>query len=395
MATPSFENVNDFLVTETGRIQSNMDRQSRARGYKWNSLVQRTPFPLGMGQTLSKVNYERTVPGDAFAWNQLTVNDGTGNNANVPSVQIDPASTNFSFSLYYGAINSNPMTIHDANLSLNFADQLNSTVYNLEGNVLDIWEDRKQDEYDRLCGHKVICSGNGNAPPESGTDQAWPNTNPTSQLTVEFLDECYDRLMRDGGSDGLDTVQGDPCPLVILEPEAKRDIFRNNTELSKNIRYSSDSDILLNPLGATMAYSNFKFVYNYRAPHWDFSGGTWTRRNFYSTSAATIGTKADPSLQYRNAQYATAYIFHPKVLELLVYDPDESYDNGVAFDASTWMGKFKWVNQKDNSVNIDGHTGYFRALLASASRPGLPNLGFALRYRRCQFDYNATACLGC
>lgn len=397
MSAPDFTNVNDFLVTESGRIQSEMDKQTRARGYKWSGLVERNSFPLGMGQTLSKINYERTVPQQGgFAWNQVTVNPlpsvpSTSNNANVPTYQVNPASTPYSFSLYYGGLNSNPLTIHDANLSTNFPDQLNSIVYNLEGNVMDIWEDRKQDEYDRMCGHKIICQDG--TPPESGTDQAWPSSAPTSQLTVEFLEWAYDRLMRDGGAEGLDTVQGEPCPIVVIEPEGQRMLFRNNADHRKDIRYSSESDILLNPLGIKAAYSNFKYALNSRAPHHDYSAITgWSRRNYYSESNATIGVKADPSLAYRNAQYATAYIFHPRVLELLMYDPDTGYNNGAEFDAVSWMGKFKWVNNKDNSLNIDGHTGYFRALLASATRPGLPNLGYAFRYKRCPHDFNIVGC---
>lgn len=394
--TPDLTDINDFLIAESGRVQSNMDKQSRARGYKWNSIVDRSAFPLGMGQQLTKVNYERTVANgsayNGFDWNQIVLNPTSGsttNNTEYTVNEIDPAFTTFTFNLYYGALNSNPLTVHDANLSLNFPDQLNSTVYNLEGNVLDMWEDRKQDEYDRICGHKILCDASAT---ETGYDVAWTASAPTSQLTIEYLEASYDALDRDGGADGLDTVQGQMAPLIILESEAQRMLFRNNENHRKDIRYSSDSDILMNPLGIKQAYSNFKYALNNRAPHWDFSDGTWTRRPYYSTSAATRGTKASPGLLYKNAAYATAYMFHPKVLELLVYDPETSYNNGVSFDANSWMGKFKWINQKDNSVNIDGHQGYFRALLASASRPGLPNLGYAFRYKRCAADYNAVSC---
>src|SRR5690606_5355865 len=144
----------------------------------------------------------------------------SGSNALIPADQIDPASTNYTYSLYYRALNSNPLTVHDANLSLNFAEQLSAIVKNFEDNILDLWEDRKQDEYDRVCGHKIIAEIDGQ--PESGFDQPWINSVPTSRLTIEHLEAIYDRMMRDGAAEGLDTVQGIPTPIVIMEPEAWR-----------------------------------------------------------------------------------------------------------------------------------------------------------------------------
>jgi hypothetical protein len=64
----------------------------------------------------------------------------------------------------------------------------------------------------------------------------------------------------------------------------------------------------------------------------------------------------------------------------------------VSFDASNWMGKFKWVNEYDKDSNPDRHTGWFRALLACASEPGLTNLGYAIRHQRCRNNLNLVAC---
>jgi hypothetical protein len=387
MATPSLTDIDRFSASEAGRIQANMLAQSRVRGFNWASLVPKGEFPLGMGQSISKVIYERTIPSTDSGWTQLTLNNTTGasgNNAVVTTDQINQARTTLTYSLYYRGLNSQPISIHDLALGLNAPANIDSAVKNLEGNVMDIWEDRYQDEYDRLAGHKIIAEDtNGDTPTETGSDVAWANTAPNGTLTIELLEYCYDTLMRDGGAEGLDTVDGLPTPLVICSPQTKREIFRNNTELSKNIRYSNDADILLNPLGAKIAYGNFKFVHNYRAPKYDFSAGAWTRRDFYSTSSATVGTKADPALLYKNAAYTTTYIFHPKVMTALMYDPDPSYNNGVSFEAANWMGKFKWMNGYDKTSNPDQHTGFFRCLMATATEPGLTGYGFAIRHLSC------------
>lgn len=396
MSTPSLTAVDRFSVAESGRIQSSMLRQSRARGYNWASAIPKGEFPLHMGQSLSKVVWERTIPDSDSGWSQVTLNPtsaSASNNATVPTDNISQARTTLTYNLYYRGFNSQPVSVHDLALGLNAAANIDSAVYNLEGNVMDVWEDRYQDEYDRLCGHKIIAENNsGDTPTETGSDQSWAAEAPTGQLSIEMLEYCYDSLMRDGGADGLDTVQGRPTPLVICSPETLRALLRQNTDLRKDIRYSSEADVLLNPLGIKQAYSDFKFVHNYRAPRHDYSGSTWTRRAFYGTSAASVGTKADPGSLYKGARYETTYILHPKVYKMLMYDPDPSYDNGVSFDASNWMGKFKWVNEYDKSTNPDRHTGWFRALLAGASEPGLTNLGYSIRHLRCRNSLNLVGC---
>jgi len=399
MAVPNLSDINDFFVTQAGIIEQNMDRKDRVQGYQWNQLVQRNSFPLGVGFSITKTTLERSGPSSPFSWNTIAQNPappaaGSGNNANVPSVTVNPASTNYTYSLSYGAIDSAPISIHDINLSVNRMEQLDYDVFNLEGNVLDIWEDRKQDEYDRLAGHKVICQLNG--APESGSDQSWLSQAPTSQLTLEFLKYGYNAMMRDGGQRGLDTVQGQPTPLVILEPEALDQILYNNEGHRKDIRYSSESDVLLNPLGINMAYGQFKYAVSFRIPRHDYNPatGVWTRRAFYSDTATTIGNKQDNSILYNNAAYGTAYIFHPDVYELLMYNPEASIGQ-ASWDARSWNGNVFWLNTKDNVYNKYGHTGYFSALLASSSRPKKPSLGWAFRYRRCPGNFNAVTCPGC
>lgn len=406
MATfPSGADNNNFCVAETGRIEKKFQMQARARGI-WTNQIRQKPFPLGMGDTLNKVVWERSNPTTAFQWNVLSLNNGTGSNANPTAQTINPAWSTYQYQLNYGALNSNPVSIHDLALSLEGLQNLSKTFKNLQENVLDIIEDRKQDEYDRVCGHKLICRATG-ALPESGFNQAWPTTAPDSQINLEFLEEGWDRIMRDGGAQGewgsLEHVSGQPCPLIFISPEGQRAIFRQNVEHRKDLRYSSQKDRLLNPLQGSggvnnaaiqsgQAFGHFRYGMNLRAPRYNFTGGAWVRVPYYETSAATTGTKADPGVGYRNASYEVAYLFHPAVMTLCTYNPDPSYDNGVKFDSATFVGKFKWVNNKDNGNNIDGNQGFFRALLASATDPDLTNLGFAWMYKRCRSDRNAIGC---
>ena len=55
-------------------------------------------------------------------------------------------------------------------------------------------------------------------------------------------------------------------------------------------------------------------------------------------------------------------------MQTLVPEPI-SGGNGVAFDPVSYKGEFKWTNLPDVSLNPDGTIGFFRGIMASASKP--------------------------
>ena len=56
--------------------------------------------------------------------------------------------------------------------------------------------------------------------------------------------------------------------------------------------------------------------------------------------------------------------------------------SGVAFNPVNYRGKFSWTNNKDNVSNPDGTLGYFRGILASASKPIKTENGFVILFKR-------------
>ena len=86
MPAPDFADINNFLIHESGRIQMGMNAQSRARGFKWNELIPKGTFPLGMGQTINIPLRERSGPNTDTGWVQIELNNdpsiaASGNNA--------------------------------------------------------------------------------------------------------------------------------------------------------------------------------------------------------------------------------------------------------------------------------------------------------------------------
>jgi hypothetical protein len=54
----------------------------------------------------------------------------------------------------------------------------------------------------------------------------------------------------------------------------------------------------------------------------------------------------------------------------------------VKFDPLSYTGDFKWKNIANETTNPDGTIGYFRGVLASASKRVKTRFGMACVYRR-------------
>lgn len=397
MAFPDSNTIVADLQAESGRIEANMSAQAWAHDKWWSVLGRSGEFPRGMNATINNVVWDRSIPNTTFDWTPVAINNGGPNNANPQAVTVFPASTTKSFTLEQGAVNSDAFSIHDAYLSLNFPEQLGYIVSNLENNVLDLWEDRWQDEYTRLAGHKIVATS---GLPETGSDVAWPLTPATSQATFPMLESIYYRLIFDGGDVGLPKVMNMPAPYCFCGMQNFVSFKRNNTVFRESFQYafmgSNASSPLINGLSDAAStkgtYSQFDFRLLKRPARWDFVGGDWVRRPFYETSAATIGTKAVVSQAYLDASHEDIYVFHPNVMDMLKYDPEGAYSNGVQFDSTNFYGKFKLINIPDLQLNIDGNTVFYRALLAAASKARLTNLGYVLRALRCDSDFGMVGC---
>jgi hypothetical protein len=54
----------------------------------------------------------------------------------------------------------------------------------------------------------------------------------------------------------------------------------------------------------------------------------------------------------------------------------------VSFNPVNYRGDFKWINYPDEVINPDGTIGFFRGVLASASKPIKPEFGYVILFKR-------------
>jgi hypothetical protein len=59
-----------------------------------------------------------------------------------------------------------------------------------------------------------------------------------------------------------------------------------------------------------------------------------------------------------------------------------SGSNGLTFDPVNYRGKFAWKNIPSIDLNPDGTIGFFRGVLASASKPIKTEFGYVILFKR-------------
>ena len=135
---------------------------------------------------------------------------------------------------------------------------------------------------------------------------------------------------------------------------------------------------MIAPLGVEKSFRGFYHLIDDLAPRFGISGATVTRQMPYVVASGQVTTI---NASYDSASYEAAYVLHPEVMESQIPNPFTG-GSGVTFDPVNYRGKFSWTNNKDNVSNPDGTLGYFRGILASASKPIKTDCGFVILFKR-------------
>ena len=97
----------------------------------------------------------------------------------------------------------------------------------------------------------------------------------------------------------------------------------------------------------------------------------------YSATSGVISINTD----YETADFEAAYILHQDVMESQIPEPITG-SNGLTFDPVNYRGKFAWKNIPSVDLNPDGTIGFFRGVLASASKPIKTEFGYVILFKR-------------
>lgn len=394
------------LIEEEGRISQDIYRRTIDSSV-WLKLVRQTSWPDEMGDTLSVLTYERTLPSTGNTWNAIT---SDSNKYAIPdAVEVPVAQSARTFGLEHTAVFSDPIVVNDLRMSFRFREQLKNIYENLVDNVSYIWKNRYRDQYEATAEHKMVAyltasnqalvEDNSSMPVRDG-DSGELVANKIGRLTQGILNRVYQGLIQDGGGMGaMGNESGRPIFTLITSAETsenlmtQEDIKTRESFLYNNSRVSE----LLAPLGVERSFKGFYHVIDPFPKRFTFTEGTpgsWTEVPAYIEDTSSYPEKqgsqnrniVNPAWQV--AEFEDSYVFHTEVFESLIPSPITSAGQGTTFDPVSYRGDFRFLNIKDLATNPDGSWGKFRGVLANGAKPVHPEFGYVIRHRRVDANFS-------
>lgn len=380
------EEIDNMLLAETGRyMQGALARRLSPRG-RWRNAIPFEQWQDGMGIVHNSIVWERTVPtndGDEWTENASSTGDASSQCDLTPEI-IEFGQSTRNWRKSTRNIRTPWFCLEDLRDDHRVKDMLAALDKNLGWVTHYVWENRIQDEYDRMCEHKLTENGTFDIEGDS-FNAANP---PTSKLLSGTLRQIYQYLMADGageeGGIGL-TTSGSPVLQLFTDMNTDVDLIQQDPELRQDFRYDPEKvKLLTRAYGMERSFDNFQHVYNPFQPRYEIVNGAYVRvQPFSDPEAATKGKKQLLRKEYLYATYAKSYVVIPKVFTMEVPKPITNPGGKLEFKPVDYMGDFAWLNIQDVKCNPRNQKGFFDAVFVSAARPEDTWYGFAIMHLNC------------
>jgi len=421
-ATDATAAVDAVLTQEAGRIGADIHKATLHTS-PWMDLIKQSTFPEGMGYQLSTLIYDRALPlspiNKDFTDSGLSVGvdfspigttHGTASNGmsanqqdQTLSIGSEKASVNTldftkvqkSYSLERAIIESPRINVEELRYTVHRTEQLRAILDILKEATRNSWEERYRDEYSKLCDNVVECSTTGTATntglegtviTDINVDDGNNGCDIDANISNKILDDVYFKLVRAGaGANAYGRENGRPVFSIVLSSEASYQL-QTEAGFRDDVRYNNArvSDLIA-PLGVEKSFRGFYHLVDDLAPRFNFDDSTdkLVRVDPYTVSApsGSATNKVIVNSAYDTATHEAAFVLVDNVMESLIPAP-VSNASGLTFDPVNYKGEFKWTNIPDVTLNPDRTIGFFRGILASASKPIKTNFGYVILFQR-------------
>lgn len=434
-ADGAVDNINTILTQEAGRIGQDIHKATLHTS-PWMDLIKQSTFPEGMGYTLNTLIYDRALPITPLAndlssspanslvgtdWSALGVTQASasagftgGQTETTASLPTEDTNVNIidfskvlkSYSLSRAVIESPRINVEELRYAAHRAEQLRAIMDLLKESTRQSWEDRYRQQYDQICDNVVYAKasatrfttgaeGKATHGPSGdlldiddtaltaggdGTDNDAIDTD--ANISNALLDKIYFQLVRKGAGAGASGREnGRPVFTLVCSSEASYQLM-TEAGFRDDVRYNNAkvSDLIA-PLGVEKSFRGFYHLIDDMAPRFNLTLSSEKLVNVPVYEVDQTNNKVKINAAYDSADVEVAYILHQDVMESLIPAPIGNV-NGLSFDPVSYKGDFKWTNIPDVQRNPDGTIGFFRGIMASASKPIKTDFGYVILFKR-------------
>lgn len=431
------------LVQEAGRIGADIHKRTLHTS-AWMDLIKQSPFPDGMGYTQQTLIYDRALPttdstgnNSGVTWGSIAVtetSDTLGTSQTIGSQPLAKAAKQFAgdrgadinddntaptddarsyinfsrklkpYTLRRANVESPKISLEDLRFAAHRQDQLRAIMDLMTEATAYTWESRYRDEYERLSANFVSAQTAGtvvqtvvDADGDAASDDVYEDNSinngvfdlstsgvgntditPDANISNAILDKIYYQNVRKGaGRDAYGRENGRPVFALVCSSEASY-ALQTESGFRDDVRYNAARvSELIAPLGVEKSFRGYYHMVDDLAPRYTETAGVLTRVLPYTV---TLGIVTD-NPAYETAPLEAAFVLHSEVMESQIPNPF-SGSNGLSFNACDYKGKFNWLNIASEDKNPDQTNGFFRGVLASASKPIKTEFGYVILFKR-------------
>lgn len=400
--------IDTILTQEANRIGQDIYRRTLNTS-PWMDLIKQEAFPDGMGYTLGTLIYDRALPttavnGSTLAGSSIWTSVGGDQAASIVSTssldqlltgaqdtnigpQTGKGYVSFGrqlkqYSLKRAVVESPKINVEDLRFAAYRTEQLRAIMDSMTESTKYSWEERYRDQYDAVCPNLVVCltASTSVASKTEGTNTGDISTATaaTATLSNKILDSIYFKLVRAGaGTNAYGRENARPVFGLVCSSEASYSLIAE-AGIRDDYRYNqSKVSDLIAPLGIERSHRGFYHLVDDMAPRFTHNGTKYVRVQPYTATSGVISLNAS----YETADYEAAFVLHQDVMVSQIPNPI-SGGNGLTFDPVNYRGKFAWKNIPSADLNPDGTIGFFRGILASATKPIRTEFGYVFILKR-------------
>ena len=399
---------------------------------KWDAMIPKTTLPTGVGEALTSLIYDASLPTIAengtdvgLNWKskatelltaralntttdeQMIIGAGVGTlSANDAMSFVKFTKVLRDYGLNFTHIISPWFDVNDFRTAANVVKQVAALTKAMSGTVKWGWERWFQEGYEKMCGNYVGCLsastliqsdidiGDSFIDPATGAADDGDNTLnnpfyrvplvnlqfgtgitlPDAYVSNKIMDRIWNRLsILTPPEEAYGMDNGAPIFCAVMSTDASY-ALKTESGNRDDVRKSSMVDSLIKPLGISESFRGFYHMTLPDMPRFTSNGTVLTRIEPLTSTGAY-------NTAYDTATYEAIYIVHKEVMEGQVPNPNVSAP-GVTFDPISYRGDWKWVNNKDNVNNRLGDKGYFLGTLACANKPKNIEYGYVVLFKR-------------